>query len=94
MEWFAAVIPALLLLTWLATPPGNYGQRRRRLGAARQVAAEYRRNRHPPGAGGSSVTVAELVERAAREQGREDEPTDVLPRAVDVRVAPPWHGDH
>ena len=96
-EWLAVVamvLSGLLLIMRLAWPSSGERARRRQARATKVVAVDYRKERQNSAGAGRPVTVAELVERAAREeraarlsrrQGRDgwpgeaDRPTEVLP---------------
>jgi hypothetical protein len=87
----AAVLVGLSLLTFLAWPSSDRRARRGKARAIKAAAVDYRKERQNPLGDGRPVTVAELVERMAREDrtalnrpqrrfGEDSHPTDMLPR--------------
>jgi hypothetical protein len=66
-EWLAVVVVVGLVLVRLAWPNSERRARRRKARAARTIAEAYRKERRNVLGTGRPVTVAELVERMARE---------------------------
>jgi hypothetical protein len=70
-EWVAVIAVALaglVLMICLAWPNSEFRARRRKARIARAVAEAYRKERQNVLGEGKPVTVAELVERTARER--------------------------